>query len=159
VHLLCLSEMDSFCVNMAENRNSPINFSEMLPCRIKRHLPNSFGSDSRSHETEGLADRQTDIHDLWRNLSKDLQFEISWKLIQRFPSHDKILTRIGVTWLIIMGSGLDDWIYWHFYYNYNQWVSTTLSVPCWTTSFFHSTVTKDEWRITAHTLNCLTTAV
>jgi hypothetical protein len=26
----------------------------------------------------------------------------------------------GVAWLIITGSGLDDWIYWHFYYNYNQ---------------------------------------
>jgi hypothetical protein len=23
-----------------------------------------------------------------------------------------------VPWLIITGSGLDDWIYWHFYYNY-----------------------------------------
>jgi hypothetical protein len=26
----------------------------------------------------------------------------------------------GVPWLIITGFGLDDWIYWHFYYNYTQ---------------------------------------
>jgi hypothetical protein len=26
----------------------------------------------------------------------------------------------GVSWLIITGSGLDDWIYWHLYCNYNQ---------------------------------------
>jgi hypothetical protein len=25
----------------------------------------------------------------------------------------------GVPWVIIMGSGMDDWIYWHFYYNNN----------------------------------------
>jgi hypothetical protein len=38
---------------------------------------------------------------------------------------------------------------------YNQWLSTTRSIPCWTTSVFSSTVTKEERRITAHTLNCL----
>jgi hypothetical protein len=26
----------------------------------------------------------------------------------------------GVQWRTITGSGLDDWIYWHFSYNYNQ---------------------------------------
>jgi hypothetical protein len=31
-----------------------------------------------------------------------------------------IVTHEGFAWLIIMGSGLDDWIYWHLYYNYNQ---------------------------------------
>jgi hypothetical protein len=47
------------------------------------------------------------------------------------------------------------------YYNYsymtahNQWLSTTRSIPYWTTSVFSSTVTNDEWRILAHTLNCL----
>jgi hypothetical protein len=35
----------------------------------------------------------------------------------------------------------------------NQWFSTTRSIPCWTTSVFSSTVTNDERRITAHTLN------
>jgi hypothetical protein len=25
-----------------------------------------------------------------------------------------------------MGSGLDDWIYWHFYYNYNQLQQLTI---------------------------------
>jgi hypothetical protein len=25
-----------------------------------------------------------------------------------------------IPWLIITDSGLDEWIYWHFYYNYNQ---------------------------------------
>jgi hypothetical protein len=29
----------------------------------------------------------------------------------------------GVPWRIIRGSELDDWIYWHFYYNYNQFIN------------------------------------
>jgi hypothetical protein len=32
----------------------------------------------------------------------------------------------GLTWLITTGSGLDDWIYWHFYYNYNQLIQLTM---------------------------------
>jgi hypothetical protein len=54
----------------------------------------------------------------------------------------------GVLWRIITGSGLDDWIYWHFYYNYtqlqstmtahNRWMPKTCSVPSWTTSIFLS---------------------
>jgi hypothetical protein len=57
----------------------------------------------------------------------------------------------GVSWLIMMGSRLDGWIYWHTYYNYsylqsitiahNQWLSKTRSIPYWTTSVFSSTVT------------------
>jgi hypothetical protein len=62
----------------------------------------------------------------------------------------------GVAWLTIMGSGLDDWIYWNFYYNYNQLLSRTRSIPYWTTSVISSTVTSDERRITAHTLSSLT---
>jgi hypothetical protein len=31
-----------------------------------------------------------------------------------------ILSRVQVPWQKKTGSGLDDWIYWHFYYNYNQ---------------------------------------
>jgi hypothetical protein len=31
-----------------------------------------------------------------------------------------IVTYERFSWLIIMGSRLDDWIYWHFYNNYNQ---------------------------------------
>jgi hypothetical protein len=38
---------------------------------------------------------------------------------------------------------------------HNQWLSTTRSIPFWTTSVFSSTVTNGEWRIPAHTLNCL----
>jgi hypothetical protein len=51
-----------------------------------------------------------------------------------------------VSWLIITGSGLDDWIYWHFYYNYsslqsiitanNRWLPKTRSIHYWTTSVF-----------------------
>jgi hypothetical protein len=52
---------------------------------------------------------------------------------------------------MITGSGLDDWIYWRFYYNcsssqslitgHNQWLSKTRSIPYWTMSVFSSTVT------------------
>jgi hypothetical protein len=38
---------------------------------------------------------------------------------------------------------------------HNQWLPKTRSIPYWTTSVFSSTVTNDERRITAHTLNCL----
>jgi hypothetical protein len=39
-------------------------------------------------------------------------------------------------------------------YNYSKlWLSTTSSIPYWTTSVFSSTVTNDERRIPAHTLN------
>jgi hypothetical protein len=38
---------------------------------------------------------------------------------------------------------------------YNQWLSTTRFIPCWTTSVFSSTVTNNERRIPAHSLNCL----
>jgi hypothetical protein len=57
----------------------------------------------------------------------------------------------GVPWRIIIGSGLDDWIYLHFCYNYSQiqslvtvdnwWLSKTHSIPSWTKSVFSSTVT------------------
>jgi hypothetical protein len=57
----------------------------------------------------------------------------------------------GVPWRIIMGSGLDNWIYWHSYYNYaqlrpiiishKQWLSKTRSIPSLTTSVFSSTLT------------------
>jgi hypothetical protein len=52
----------------------------------------------------------------------------------------------GVPWLIITGSGFDDWIYWHFFtitINYNssnRWASKTRSIPYWTTSVFSSAV-------------------
>jgi hypothetical protein len=42
---------------------------------------------------------------------------------------------------MIMGSGFGDWIYWHFYYNYNQWLSKSRSIPYRTTSVFSSAVT------------------
>jgi hypothetical protein len=56
----------------------------------------------------------------------------------------------GVPWLIITGSGLDHWIYRHFYYNCNQlqsmtahnrWLSKTRCIPYSTTSVFSSTMT------------------
>jgi hypothetical protein len=37
----------------------------------------------------------------------------------------------GVLWLIITGSGLDDWIYWHFFTiipSHNQWLPKTRSI-------------------------------
>jgi hypothetical protein len=56
----------------------------------------------------------------------------------------------GVPWRIITGSGLDDWIYWHSYYNHSklesiitaddQWLPKTRSIPYWTTSVFSSTL-------------------
>jgi hypothetical protein len=52
-----------------------------------------------------------------------------------------------------MGSGLDDYIYWHFFQlqsimtAHNQWLSTTRSIPYWTTSVFSSIVTNSERRI------------
>jgi hypothetical protein len=41
---------------------------------------------------------------------------------------------------------------------HNQWLSTTRSIPYWSTSVSSSTVTNDERRIAAHTLNSLTNA-
>jgi hypothetical protein len=38
-----------------------------------------------------------------------------------------ILSVSGVPWLKRTGSGLDDWIYWHFYYNYMQFQQLTIS--------------------------------
>jgi hypothetical protein len=41
----------------------------------------------------------------------------------------------------LLGSGLDDWIYWHFFtitINYDNSQSMTRSIPCWTTSVFSS---------------------
>jgi hypothetical protein len=57
-----------------------------------------------------------------------------------------IVTYEGFAWLIITGSGLDDWIYWHFFTitittAHNQWLPKTRSIPYWTTSVFSSTVT------------------
>jgi hypothetical protein len=43
------------------------------------------------------------------------------------PELKTIVTYKGFTWLTITGSGLDDWIYWHFYYNYNQLWQLTIS--------------------------------
>jgi hypothetical protein len=60
-----------------------------------------------------------------------------------------------------MGSGFDDWVYWHslqlqsIMTAHNQWLSTTRSNIYWTTSVLSSAVTNDEWRIPAHTLNSL----
>jgi hypothetical protein len=62
-------------------------------------------------------------------------------------------------WLIIMGSGLDDLIYWYFftitvnYNNLDQWLSTTGCIPYWTASVCSSTATNNEGRITVHTWN------
>jgi hypothetical protein len=55
----------------------------------------------------------------------------------------------GVPWRIITGSGLDYWIYWHFYYNdsklqvtaHNWRLPKTRSIPSWTTSVFSSIMT------------------
>jgi hypothetical protein len=56
----------------------------------------------------------------------------------------------GIPWLIITGSGLDDWIYWHFLfqallitinYNSSQSMSKTRSIPYWTSSVFSYAVT------------------
>jgi hypothetical protein len=54
-----------------------------------------------------------------------------------------------------MGSGLDDWVYWHFFtittdYNSSQWLSKTRSIPYWATSVFSYTVTNDERGTTNH---------
>jgi hypothetical protein len=38
---------------------------------------------------------------------------------------------------------------------HNQWLSVSRSIPYWATSVFSSTVTNDERRITADTLNSL----
>jgi hypothetical protein len=43
----------------------------------------------------------------------------------------------GVPWWIITGSGLDDWIYWHFYYNYNQLSQFTIN-DCLRRAPFHT---------------------
>jgi hypothetical protein len=55
----------------------------------------------------------------------------------------------GVPWRIITGSGLDYWIYLHFYYNdsklqvtaHNWRLPKTRSIPSWTTSVFSSIMT------------------
>jgi hypothetical protein len=56
----------------------------------------------------------------------------------------------GVPWLVITGSGSDDWIYWRLLlqsllitinYNSSQSVTKTRSIPYWTMSIFCSSVT------------------
>jgi hypothetical protein len=56
--------------------------------------------------------KQTTIHEPY---SEETQEIIHTVMHERF------------TWLIIMGSGLGDWIYWHFYYNYNQLEQLTIN--------------------------------
>jgi hypothetical protein len=79
----------------------------------------------------------------------------------------------GVPWRIITDFWLDDWIYWHFYYNYsllqstitvhNRWLPKTRSIPSRTTNIFSSTVTITNdvclttdfcWRLQYDWLNC-----
>jgi hypothetical protein len=70
-----------------------------------------------------------------------------------------IATYSGLVWLIIMGLGFDDWVYWHFFtitINYDSSQSVTVynllhSLLDHEWLFFHYI----EWQITAHTLNCL----
>jgi hypothetical protein len=57
----------------------------------------------------------------------------------------------GVAWLILMGSGLDDWIYWHFFtitsrVNYNSSVSDCLRLPSFLTGLRVSSL--PLWRMT-----------
>jgi hypothetical protein len=66
-----------------------------------------------------------------------------------FSGSDYIATYDGFAWLIIMGSGFDDWIYWQFCLQlqsvitaHNQWLSTTRSIS---TNVFSSTETNDKW--------------
>jgi hypothetical protein len=60
----------------------------------------------------------------------------------------------GSAWLIIMGSVLDDCIYWHFFtltlnYNSSQSLAArTRSIPYWTTGVFSSAVTDDDSMLT-----------
>jgi hypothetical protein len=60
-----------------------------------------------------------------------------------------------------MGSGFDDWIYWHsltIILSYDRSQSMTVyvrSIPCWIASVFAFTVTHGERRNPAHTLNSL----
>jgi hypothetical protein len=68
-----------------------------------------------------------------------------------------VLSRVrGYAWLIITGSGFDDWIYWVIHlqlllititYNSSYSVTKSRSIPSWTTSIFSSTMTDlHEWR-------------
>jgi hypothetical protein len=47
--------------------------------------------------------------------TKDMKFaSYSWQCLRWLKQYD-IVTCKGLAWLIIMGSGFDDWIYWHFF--------------------------------------------
>jgi hypothetical protein len=104
-------------------------------------MPNFFWTASTvsDDETYGLTEGQTwpvlhvfmqtakathnksRIHRLSNDGPKD-----SYKTCERYGRPNKqehIVTCSGLKWLIIMGSGFDDWIYWHFFTittNYNS---------------------------------------
>jgi hypothetical protein len=57
----------------------------------------------------------TESHHRIEYQAKWIQFTLSQHIFLR-----PIVTCPGFAWWIITGSGFDDRIYWHFYYNYNQ---------------------------------------
>jgi hypothetical protein len=50
---------------------------------------------------------------------------------QRFVRCAKYCHVSRVPWLIIMSSGLDDWIYWYCYYNHSEWQIITTAHKQW----------------------------
>jgi hypothetical protein len=102
-------------------------------------------------------------HSILQNLMYLSENTKSLKTLSNIDIYTYIVNCRGYEWLIITGSGLDDWIYCHFYYNYSQlqstitnynwWLPKTHSIPSWTMSVFSSTVTDlHEWHLSCECL-------
>jgi hypothetical protein len=73
-----------------------------------------------------------------------------WHCRKLYRKHIHIFTRRGYVRLIITRYGLDDWVYWHFCYNYtwlqslitshNRRLHKARSVSSWTTTVYFSMV-------------------
>jgi hypothetical protein len=59
-------------------------------------------------------------------LECDIQFSLSQFAVP-IPFYD-VVKHVRFEWLIITRSGLDVWIYWNFYYNYNQLEELTINL-------------------------------
>jgi hypothetical protein len=79
---------------------------------------------------------------------------VNSKWLEQWNTNLKYCHVTGVPWRIITGSGLDDWIYWHFFTITISSQSMTLhdslhSLLDYERLLFHC----DEWRSSTHTLN------
>jgi hypothetical protein len=69
-------------------------------------------------------------------------------LLNDAVSIDNIVTYSGFAWLIIMGSGFDDWVYWHFFtitVNYNSSHIEFLLNAVWRTTMKNLSLLSESW--------------